>query len=123
MARVMVVDDDPVILHLVVMNLELEGHEVVTATTGPDALEIARTQRPQALLLDVMLPDIDGFEVCRTLQQNATTAAIPVVLLSARALASDVERGLAAGAVEYVTKPFDPLELVATVERHVAAGA
>lgn len=122
MARVMVVDDDEVILQLVAMNLELEGHEVVTATTGPQALEVARVEHPEVLVLDVMLPDIDGLRVCRLLQEDTATATIPVVLLSARALHSDVEQGLAAGAVDYVTKPFDPLDLVAVVERHLNGG-
>ena len=119
MARVMVVDDDEVILQLVAMNLELEGHEVVTATTGSQALEVARDEHPEVLVLDVMLPELDGLQVCRLLHGDTATATIPVVLLSARALHSDVEQGLAAGAVDYVTKPFDPLDLVAVVERHL----
>ena len=120
MARVLVVDDDPVILELIRLNLELEGHEVTVAEDGVMALQRARDAHPDVLVLDVMLPEIDGFEVCRRLQQDPTTATIPVVLLSARALASDVETGWEAGAVEYVTKPFDPLDLVEIVERAVA---
>jgi two-component system, OmpR family, alkaline phosphatase synthesis response regulator PhoP len=120
MVRVLVVDDDPVILHLIVLNLELEGHEAVTAMSGMQALELARSEQPDVLVLDVMLPGMDGFEVCRTLQHDRSTERIPVVLLSARALHSDVQRGLEAGAVEYVTKPFDPLDLVAIIERHAA---
>jgi DNA-binding response OmpR family regulator len=121
MARVMVVDDDAVILELITMNLQLEGHEVVTAMTGTQALQVARDELPEVLVLDVMIPDMDGFEVCRTLGQDDATSGIPVVLLSARALHSDVEAGLRAGAVEYVTKPFDPLELVAVVERYATS--
>ncbi len=121
MARVLIVDDDPVILELVVMNFELEGHEVRTATNGPDALEQARTWGPQAIVLDVMMPGLSGFEVCRELRDDPVTAQIPVVLLSARALGRDVDQGLAAGAVAYVTKPFDPLELVEQIE-HLVRG-
>ncbi len=118
MARVLVVDDDPVIQQLVVMNLELEGHEVLRASTGPEAIDTARSEAPQVVVLDVMLPEVDGFEVCQALGTDEATRDIPVVLLSARALHSDVQRGYDAGAVEYVTKPFDPLDLVAVVERH-----
>ena len=117
MARVLVVDDDPVILQLISLNLELEGHEILSAASGIEALTAARTERPQVMVLDVMLPGMDGFEVCRTLSQDPETADIPILLLSARALRSDVQRGLDAGAVEYVTKPFDPLDLVAMIER------
>jgi len=120
MVRVLVVDDDPVILQLVTLNLELEGHEVLSAATGSEALEVARAERPEVLVLDVMLPEVDGFEVCRILTQDPETSAIPIVLLSARALQSDVQRGLDAGATEYVTKPFDPLDLVAVIERCAA---
>lgn len=118
MARIMIVDDDPVILELITLNLQLEGHEVITATNGPRALEVVRAEHPEVLILDVMLPEMDGFTVCRKLQEDPATAGIPVVLLSARALHSDVEEGMSAGASEYVTKPFDPLDLVAVVERH-----
>lgn len=117
MARVLVVDDDPVILHLIRLNLELEGHEVTQAEDGAAALEQARDSHPGVVVLDVMLPKIDGFEVCRRLRQDPETAAIPVVLLSARTLASDMDTGRDAGADEYVTKPFDPLRLVEVVER------
>jgi len=117
MARVLVVDDDPVILHLIRLNLELEGHEVTQAEDGAAALEQARDSHPGVVVLDVMLPKIDGFEVCRRLRQDPETAAIPVVLLSARTLASDMDTGREAGADEYVTKPFDPVRLVEVVER------
>ena len=120
MVRVLVVDDDPVILQLVMLNLELEGHEVLSAATGAEALEVARAERPEVLVLDVMLPEVDGFEVCRILTEDPETTSIPIVLLSARALQSDVQRGLDAGATEYVTKPFDPLDLVAIIERCAA---
>ncbi len=120
MARVLVVDDDPMILHLVRLNLELEGHEVVEAADGRSALHAVREDPPDVVVLDIMLPEVDGLEVCRRLQQDPVTAKVPVVLLSARALASDVQRGLSSGAVEYITKPFDPSDLIDVVERSVA---
>ena len=123
MARVLIVDDDPIILELVVMNFELEGHEVRTAANGPDALDLARSWSPDAIILDVMMPGLSGFEVCQQLRDEPSTAEIPVVLLSARALGRDVEEGLAAGAVAYVTKPVDPLELVEQIEQLVREGS
>lgn len=119
MARVLIVDDDPVILELIVMNFELEGHEVRTATNGLDALDHAGTWQPDAVVLDVMMPGLSGFEVCQELRDDPSTAQIPIVLLSARALGRDVEEGLAAGAAAYVTKPFDPMELVEQIEQLV----
>ncbi len=123
MARILIVDDDPVILDLVVLNFELEHHEVLTTTTGTDALAAARDRHPDAIVLDVMMPEVSGFEVCQQLHDDPATAAIPIVLLSARALRRDVEEGLAAGAAAYVTKPFDPLELVDIVEQLVEPSA
>jgi DNA-binding response OmpR family regulator len=119
--RVLVVDDDPVILELLVLNLELEGHEAITATDGRQALALARDAAPDLLLLDIMMPELDGFAVCRELRADPGTAELPVVLLSARAQESDLVRGTAAGADAYVTKPFDPFELVRLLERTAAA--
>lgn len=120
MARVLVVDDDPAILQLVALNLELEGYDVLRATTGPEALEIARDRAPQMVVLDVMMPGMDGYAVCEALRDDQTTGEVPVVMLSARTSASDQQRALNAGAVDFVTKPFDPLDLIAVIERHLA---
>lgn len=120
MARVLVVDDDPAILQLVALNLELEGYDVLRATTGPEALEIARDRAPQMIVLDVMMPGMDGYAVCEALRDDQTTGEVPVVMLSARTSASDQQRALNAGAVDFVTKPFDPLDLIAVIERHLA---
>ena len=117
----LVVDDDPVILELLVLNLELEGHEAITARDGREALTLAREAAPDLLLLDIMMPELDGFAVCRELRGDPRTAELPVVLLSARAQGSDLVRGQAAGADAYVTKPFDPFELVRLLERTEAA--
>jgi CheY-like chemotaxis protein len=119
--RVLVVDDDPVIVELLVLNLELEGHEAITARDGREALTLAREGAPDLLLLDIMMPEIDGFAVCRQLREDPETADLPVVLLSARAQEADLLRGTAAGADAYVTKPFDPYELVRLLERTAAA--
>jgi CheY-like chemotaxis protein len=115
--RILVVDDDATIVLLLELNLELEGHEVLTATDGHGALRAAFEHRPDVIVLDVVLAGVDGLEVCRRLRADPLTRSTPVVFLSGRAQAADMERGVAAGCDAYVTKPFDPLDLVALVER------
>lgn len=114
MVRVLAVDDDPVILRLLQLNLELAGHEVVTAADGQAGLDAVREERPDVVLLDVMMPVIDGFQVCSQVRadEDPEVARTPIVILSAKAQDADVATGMAAGADAYVTKPFDPLELV-----------
>jgi CheY-like chemotaxis protein len=118
--RILVADDDPVILRLLQVNFRLEGYEVETAPHGEEALKKAREFLPDLILLDVMMPGLDGWEVCRQLKDNPATADIPVIFLSARAQDEDRRRGYALGVVEYVTKPFDPGQLVETVQRALA---
>jgi two-component system alkaline phosphatase synthesis response regulator PhoP len=108
MAKILVVDDEEHILELIRFNLEKEGYQVVTATDGNTAVEIARSQRPDLILLDVMLPEQDGLAVCRILQQEAATRRIPVIMISARGDELDKVLGLEMGADDYVTKPFSP---------------
>ena len=116
--RVLVVDDDRVIQQLLEVNLELEGYEVVaTASDGKEALEKIRELRPDLVILDIMMPKMDGLEVCRRLRADPQLAAIPVVLLSARAQDMDIREGLELGASAYLTKPFDPVELLEVVGR------
>ncbi|MEX1162190.1 MAG: response regulator [Nitriliruptor sp.] len=119
MVRVLAVDDDPIILRLLQLNLELEGHEVITAADGEAGLAAVRDERPQVVLLDVMMPRMDGFEVCAAVRadDDPDVAATPIVILSAKAQEADVNAGLGAGADAYVTKPFDPLELIDLVVR------
>ena len=121
---ILIVDDDPAITTLLKMSFELEGHLVMTASDGIEALALARRIHPAAMVVDVMMPEMDGLELVRQLRANAATAAIPIVCCSAKSLAGDVEAGLAAGADDYVAKPCDPLDLVARVERiaHRAPG-
>jgi DNA-binding response OmpR family regulator len=116
-ARILAVDDDPTILRLLQVNLEMEGHDVVTAEDGHQALEALRAERPEVVLLDVMMPGLDGWQVCERIRADAEVAHTPVVFLSARAQESDLVRGTEVGADAYVTKPFDPLALVELVER------
>jgi CheY-like chemotaxis protein/8-oxo-dGTP pyrophosphatase MutT (NUDIX family) len=115
--RVLVVDDDDVIRQLIEINLELEGFEVYTAADGEEALSKVAELRPAVVTLDLMMPRIDGWEVASRLQSDPSAAGVKVVLLSARAQASDLRRGRSLGVDEYLTKPFEPDELVAVVRR------
>ena len=116
-ARVLVVDDDPVIVRLLEVNLRLEGYEVETASRGEEAVERALATDPALVLLDVMMPGLDGWETCRRLRQEPRFEHTPVVFLSARAQDDDRSKGLALGSVSYVTKPFDPSRLMELVGR------
>lgn len=109
------VDDDPVILKLLEVNFEMEGFEVLTAADGEVALALAIAEQPDVIVSDVMMPKMSGLELARALKADEATAGIPVVLLSAKAQVHDVREGMDAGADDYVTKPFEPLELVALV--------
>jgi len=111
--RVLVVDDEPNIVDVISMALRYEGFEVASAATGAEALSAVRTQRPHVMLLDVMLPDMEGFDVARRL--GAERARVPIIFLTARDATEDKVRGLTVGGDDYVTKPFSLEELVARV--------
>jgi len=110
--RVLVIDDDPVILELLRINFEIEGFEVISACDGQEGLRRAGTDHPDVILSDIMMPRLDGLQLLARLRGDPATADVPVVLLSAKAQRAEVDRGLALGADDYVTKPFDPLELL-----------
>jgi two-component system phosphate regulon response regulator PhoB len=116
MERVLIVDDDPDIVRLVTYNLSHAGYEVQAAQTGREALELVRKQPPDLIVLDVMLPDVDGLEVCRTLRQQMTTRRVPILMLTARGEEIDRVVGFELGADDYVSKPFSPRELVLRVK-------
>jgi DNA-binding response OmpR family regulator len=111
-AKVLLVDDDPVILKLLQVNFEMEGYTVMTASDGVEGLEKARAEKPDIVLLDIMMPRMDGLQVTKELKGRDDTKDIPIILLSAKAQASDVQAGREIGADDYLTKPFDPLELL-----------
>jgi CheY-like chemotaxis protein len=115
--RVLVVDDDDVIRQLITVNLELEGFEVVPAVDGQDALDKVKDVRPDVVTLDVMMPRVDGWEAAARLKEDPETTHIKVILLSARAQESDIQRGERIGVDAYLTKPFDPDELIDVVRR------
>jgi DNA-binding response OmpR family regulator len=115
--RVLVADDDPVILRLIEVNLGLEGFEVETANRGEDVLGKAKDVVPDVILLDVMMPGMSGWDVARRLKDDDETSRIPVVFLSARTQEEDRRKGEELGVAAYVSKPFDPVDLVATIRR------
>jgi CheY-like chemotaxis protein len=115
--RVLVVDDDAVIRQLICVNLELEGFEVHTAEDGQDALDKVKSVDPAVITLDIMMPRLDGWETAARLRNDAATAHIKVILLSARAQEADLRRGQGIGVDAYLTKPFDPDDLVEAVRR------
>jgi CheY-like chemotaxis protein len=123
MGRVLVVDDEPDVLLLCRLNLQQRGHELFEASEGPSALELARERRPDVIVLDLMLPGMNGFEVLETLQRDDTTARIPVLVLTAKSLRADRERSRGLGAAAFLTKPFLPDDLCELVESLAEARA
>jgi two-component system, OmpR family, alkaline phosphatase synthesis response regulator PhoP len=115
LTRVLVIDDEAPIRLLCRVNLEAEGMQVLEASDGPTGLEEARSERPDVILLDVMMPALDGWRVAERLVDDPSTQDIPIIFLTARAEFRDRARGLDIGGVDYVTKPFNPLELAALV--------
>ena len=113
--RVLIVEDEPDIRDLLVFHLEREGYQVAQSRSGAEALRLARATPPDLVLLDLMLPEMDGLEVCRRLRQDPATMALPIVMLTARGDEVDRVLGLELGADDYVVKPFSPRELVARI--------
>jgi DNA-binding response OmpR family regulator len=109
---VLIVEDDPVILRLLEVNFELEGLEVLMAEDGAAGLELAKERRPDLVVTDIMMPKLSGIELVESLKSDPMTAAIPIILLSAKAQTADLKAGMDAGADDYVTKPFEPLDLL-----------
>jgi DNA-binding response OmpR family regulator len=116
-AKILVVDDEPDLLDLIDTNLTAAGLSVLMAASGKDALRLARTLQPQLILLDLMLPELDGLEVCKLLRQDPNTRSIPIIMLTARAAEIDRVLGLELGADDYITKPFSVRELVLRVKK------
>jgi two-component system alkaline phosphatase synthesis response regulator PhoP len=119
--KILVVDDETYIVELVKFNLEKEGYRVVVAFDGIHALEMVREENPQLILLDIMLPSMDGLEVCRTLKQDPNYNTIPIIMLTAKGDEFDTVLGLEMGADDYIKKPFSPREMVARVKARLRA--
>jgi len=117
LGRVLVVEDDEVIRSLIALNLELEGFEVSTAGDGAEALSLVKDVDPVVVTLDAMMPNVDGYEAIRRLRADPDTAHVKVLMVSARAQERDLQRAAGLGVDSYLTKPFDPAELVTAVRR------
>jgi two-component system alkaline phosphatase synthesis response regulator PhoP len=115
--RILVVDDERHIVRLIQVNLEREGYQVLTAFDGKDGLQKAKTEKPDLVVLDVMMPYMDGFEVLKSMKADPAMSEIPVIMLTAKAQDADVFRGWASGVDCYLTKPFNPMELLTFVRR------
>lgn len=115
--RILAVDDEKHIVRLIQVNLERQGYEVLTAFDGKEALQKVEEERPDLVVLDVMMPYMDGFEVLQNLKRNPETRDIPVIMLTAKAQDADVFKGWQSGVDCYLTKPFNPMELIAFVKR------
>jgi DNA-binding response OmpR family regulator len=120
--KILVVDDEPDALELIGFNLKAAGYEVITAENGNEALKKARVFLPSVILLDLMIPEVDGLEVCKILRRDPATATIPIIMVTAKAAELDRVLGLELGANDYVTKPFSPRELVLRVKNLLTRG-
>jgi len=115
--KILVVDDERHIVRLIQVNLERAGYQVVSAFDGKEALRKVDSEKPDLVVLDVMMPHMDGFEVLKRMQANPATRSIPVIMLTAKAQDADVFRGWSSGVSAYLTKPFNPLELLSFIKR------
>ena len=113
--KVLIVDDEPELMEMVVLRLEANDYQVISAFDGEEGLDKARTEKPDLIILDLMLPKIEGYKVCRLLKFDERYKHIPIILFTARALQSDIKLGAEVGADAYITKPFEPDMLLAKV--------
>jgi len=120
-ARILVAEDEPYILKALDFRLKNLGHEIIAAVDGGEALEIATKEKPDLVLLDIMMPVMDGFQVLRKLKSQEKTKNIPVIMLTAKSQEKDIVTGLEDGAADYITKPFSFAELIARVNRTLAS--
>jgi DNA-binding response OmpR family regulator len=117
--RILVVDDEPTLVRLMEFILAKQGHAMLVATNGEEGLSKARAEKPDLILLDIMMPRIDGYEVARRIRADAEISETPIIMLSAKAQEDDVKKGLEVGVNEYITKPFSPEHLVNVVNDYL----
>jgi len=120
--KILIVEDDRDIVEMIDYNLSEEGYEVISALNGEEGVSAAKGRQPDLIILDIMLPIIDGFDVCKHLKSNTATAHIPIIILSAKSQEADKVLGLELGADDYITKPFSPRELIARVRATLRRG-
>jgi DNA-binding response OmpR family regulator len=118
--KILIIEDDPATSRLVEYSLRHEGYHVVKATNGLEGIRMAHAEAPDLIILDVMLPGLDGFEICHRLRSDAATARLRILMFSAKAQEIDKDTGLKVGADEYLTKPAAPAEIVARVQKLLA---
>ena len=119
MGKILIVDDSRLIAHVAKTMLTKRGHEIIVAQDGKAGLEAAKSEKPDIILLDVIMPIMDGYEVCEHLKEDDSTKEIPIIMVTSQAEAADKVKGLELGALDYVTKPFDEAELIARVNIHL----
>ena len=122
-AKILAVDDEPELTELITYHLGRLGYQVTTAANGWEAIDSIHRERPDVILLDLMLPDLDGFGVCELLRRDPATATIPIIIISAWASLDSRNLGLELGALDYITKPFSPHELVERVNHFISLRA
>jgi len=120
--RILVVDDEIYIVHILDFSLGMEGYEVLTALDGEQAVEKARAEKPDLIVLDIMMPKLDGYETCKRLKADPATKDVPVILLSAKGRNVDQKVGFEVGADDYITKPFSPRKLVERINAILGHG-
>lgn len=120
MAKILIAEDERDIRDLIAFTLQFAGHEVITTSNGEEALQAVRTQKPQLVLLDVRMPRLTGYEVCKEIKADPQTQAIPVIFLSAKGQEAEIRSGLEAGAEQYLLKPFSPDQLIEQVNKVLA---
>lgn len=119
---ILIVEDEKDIIEMIEYNLQKEGYTTVSVLTGEDALPAAKRENPDLIILDLMLPGIDGFEVCKKLKSNELTSQVPIIMLTAKSREADKVAGLELGADDYITKPFSPRELTARIKAVLRRG-
>jgi CheY-like chemotaxis protein len=119
--KVLIIEDYPATVEMMSNILQSEGFEVLTAVDGPTGLAKARKEKPDLILLDVMMPEMSGFEVCEKLKADSGTANIPIIIVSVRAADENIKKGKDLGANEYIPKPFDPFKLIEIVKKYLSA--
>ncbi len=116
---IMIVDDEEALVEIIRIKLESEGYNVMVAYDGKEALEKINKQKPNLILLDIMMPELNGFEVCKKLKNNESLKYIPVIMLSAKAQEVDIKKGREVGAIDYITKPFDFAQMIEVIKNHL----
>lgn len=121
-AKILVIDDEPHLVEVLANRLQTNHYEVLTAVTGREGLEKAVKEKPDLILLDILMSDLDGYRLLQSLREKAETKSIPVIMLTVKKWSEDIQRAISGGAVDYVVKPFDPNNLLGKIKRALGNG-